>query len=483
MPPLRTQQEEMIQMSDRSWTQRASALAVACAALTALPAAADDFVDGQWIGDAPTPFASAAMVHTASTVVGQISTAADVDDTYVFTATHSGPLQVTLQGLTADLDLVLFDGEYVELARSFNAGTNDEGIAWDVAAGKTYYLAVVPYSGALSAYRMQLSLAATTPTGALSSQRVFAYAEAVFPTLFKGTAVTQSAGIFTYRHYPQSHMFLGIDTQGGLYALGDAVANHLSYLGTTEDFRAEIERWERTTPTPGPNPGTPPTLTTRAVGPGQGTVTPATKTHARGSLVTASAQSDFWSDFTGWTERTTQPHCVGSLYACEFAMNANHVAEARFAPTSFVTSFDNLMYTNTRVIDSTKTCVWNVSWRDTRITITNALSGSTYTPKIRIQGRQSYASSRSDCETGEVTIDQTFDAPGLTQQGITGRFAVKNSEYLSIVLGGAFPEPSLNGLNPPGFESRIVLVNIDYVGDGKSGSGSVMGSLIRKTVE
>jgi len=83
------------------------------------------------------------------------------DDTYDYfqiTAPKSGELVVSLSGMTANLDLRLFDPTGVELIGSENPGTEDDQVVYDVEEGGQYVLQVAPTTDENSPYQVTMTL-------------------------------------------------------------------------------------------------------------------------------------------------------------------------------------------------------------------------------------------------------------------------------------------------------------------------------------
>ena len=78
----------------------------------------------------------------------------------------------------------------------------------------------------------------------LSSDRVFAYAEANYPTLFPGTAANQQFQQYTYRYYPASANYLAVDTANVIFMLGPDTGNVITNVGTVASFADAIIAWE-----------------------------------------------------------------------------------------------------------------------------------------------------------------------------------------------------------------------------------------------
>ena len=78
----------------------------------------------------------------------------------------------------------------------------------------------------------------------LSSDRVFAYAEANYPTLFPGPAADQQFQQYTYRYYPATANYLAVDTANDIFRLGPDTGNVITNVGTVASFADAIIAWE-----------------------------------------------------------------------------------------------------------------------------------------------------------------------------------------------------------------------------------------------
>ncbi len=106
-------------------------------------------------GDAfSAPHAIQAPVNFSQSVGGS----SDPDDYFQITASESGPLVVTLTGLTADVDLHLYNAAGVRLASSRTSGTADEQFTFDVEEGTQYVLGVTPNTSSNSPYQVSMTL-------------------------------------------------------------------------------------------------------------------------------------------------------------------------------------------------------------------------------------------------------------------------------------------------------------------------------------
>ena len=421
----------------------------AALALTAFTASAFDTVDGSVIFDAGNGPSFAAAIQANSVIKGEIANVVDTHDYYTFTATTSGILTVSLGSLIADLDLHLLDANLNVLGKSIEYGTASEKIAFTVQAGSKYFIAITPFEEAVSSYQMTLSMSGGTPAATISPERFFAFAEGAFPTLFIGTplpGVDVNYG-HIYRYYSQTRNYLALDNAGGILYIGPQVGNNWVRIAGIADFLPEIIRWEGMPSVPSAPPPVANmfSLTTGAVGTGRGRVTPASGNFAPGTLVDVYAQPEFFTDFVGWTDRTTQLSCVGRTLGCQIRMDQNHIAEAKFVPTSFITDFDGPYNLSRTDVSTGRKCNYFAQWTNTKIEITNIGTG-----KLRVTGQQVAirdAASPTNCLPGNYKVDKTFDLPNLVEgSSLNVRFMLVDGtgdQYLTI--RASLPAAGLGG--------------------------------------
>jgi hypothetical protein len=67
----------------------------------------------------------------------------------------------------------------------------------------------------------------------------FSWAERTYSSLFPGSYISGTAGIFTYRHYPSSGNYLAV-ASGGIYVLGPVSGNAIQYVGPLSTFSCLI---------------------------------------------------------------------------------------------------------------------------------------------------------------------------------------------------------------------------------------------------
>lgn len=88
---------------------------------------------------------------------------------------------------------------------------------------------------------------AVTPTVPISDDRVFAYAEANYPSIFTGTAIEGQYQQYNYRYYPGSENYLAVDSSGVIFILGPYLTgNVISSVGSVNDYASPITDWEAT---------------------------------------------------------------------------------------------------------------------------------------------------------------------------------------------------------------------------------------------
>lgn len=456
-------------------------LAAAAGALALVaPAYAIDYVDGAPHNDGGSSITSPTVARANSLIRGSIEGCCDPADYYFFVPESSGTLSVVMTGLAQDLDLRLYDENGLLLAESEEVGSADERISFLVNAGKKYIVGVVPYQSAQSAYQVRLTPPASTVSTAITPSRFYTYAERAYPWLFIGVPNNGSELGYTYRYYPTSRNYLALDPSGGVFYQGVEVNNQLVRLGHMSDFRGEIERLEGTTGTT-PPPSSPSagsfSLSVSATGAGQGTVTPSSGTFSAGTTVTAFANPDFFSEFAGWTSRSTLTGCVGRTNGCEFSMNQNHVLEARFVQTSFVTTFDTTFVTSRT--GTMGTCYWTNDWKDTKIEVSSSTSGGITTQKIRFVGTESWTGHSSNCTSGSRRLDTSYVIP--SNGSVSGRFLISDGigdTYLTLstTLPGRLPSG--------GSESTLAMMKLEYTNTpGATGTSNVTGVVTRVPIQ
>ncbi len=83
---------------------------------------------------------------------------------------------------------------------------------------------------------------------AITNAQVFAYAEANYSSLFKGTPAPGQINYqnkqFDYRFYPSSGNYLAVDTSNTIYILGPYTNNVLTSVGPVSAFAGLIADWE-----------------------------------------------------------------------------------------------------------------------------------------------------------------------------------------------------------------------------------------------
>ena len=113
-----------------------------------------DSTSGQDAGD---DFPIATILVPGSNVIQDVG-GDDLLDVFQLIAPRYGLLSLNLNNLSADLDLLLFDGNGSPIASSRLAGSSPESIAYLVEAGQTYYFLVAPWEDARSTYSLNVDL-------------------------------------------------------------------------------------------------------------------------------------------------------------------------------------------------------------------------------------------------------------------------------------------------------------------------------------
>ena len=89
----------------------------------------------------------------------------------------------------------------------------------------------------------------------ISNARVFAFAEANYPSLFSTAVgpfgISPTDGQYqqySYRYYPSTGNYLAVDTSGVIWILGPVSGGNILSVGSAESFRGAITAWEGTQP-------------------------------------------------------------------------------------------------------------------------------------------------------------------------------------------------------------------------------------------
>lgn len=106
-----------------------------------------------------TSSAATNLTAISNTITGTLSSS-DLYDWYKFTPTNFGTLGISLNGLTADADIRLYNSSSLNsaLASSTNSGTASDSISAYVVGGQTYYLSVYNYSKTTMGYSLAVNL-------------------------------------------------------------------------------------------------------------------------------------------------------------------------------------------------------------------------------------------------------------------------------------------------------------------------------------
>ncbi|GAB6044087.1 VHL beta domain-containing protein [Endothiovibrio diazotrophicus] len=110
------------------------------------------------------------------------------------------------------------------------------------------------------------TLTASNGSDAASSgdiETLFGLAESHYANWFPAGPSTTSAATWTYRHYPSTGIYLGVDEQSGVYLYGGPWGDQLIRIGTVSELLAQLQP---TTGTTDPNAFSRPVATRTGVG-------------------------------------------------------------------------------------------------------------------------------------------------------------------------------------------------------------------------
>jgi len=120
-----------------------------------------DYVNSVYIGDAGDTTAAATTAgfnsNHAIAIQGNASASWDEYDYYLINPNVSGTYEIALTGMSADLDLTVFDSAVSSLDSSSNGGSADDSITIYLNAGQYYYLEVDPFSTNESSYSLAVN--------------------------------------------------------------------------------------------------------------------------------------------------------------------------------------------------------------------------------------------------------------------------------------------------------------------------------------
>lgn len=88
------------------------------------------------------------------------------------------------------------------------------------------------------------SLASAAAT--ISDDRVFAFAEAKYSSIFSGTRMAGQYQQYNYRYYAGSGNYLAVDSSGVIFLMGPSTGNEITYVGPVDAFSSDITAWEAT---------------------------------------------------------------------------------------------------------------------------------------------------------------------------------------------------------------------------------------------
>lgn len=86
----------------------------------------------------------------------------------------------------------------------------------------------------------------------IEDSRVFAFAEANYPSSFAGKVTEGQAQQYHYRYYAGTGNYLAVDTLGGIYGLGPYTNGVISGFGPVTNYVIAIVSWEQKSPTTPP---------------------------------------------------------------------------------------------------------------------------------------------------------------------------------------------------------------------------------------
>ncbi|MFP6730555.1 MAG: M10 family metallopeptidase C-terminal domain-containing protein [Alphaproteobacteria bacterium] len=113
--------------------------------------------------DAGDTIATAVDLTLGSEIVQDIG-GTDLVDFYRLETTSNGLLWFNMSGLSADIDMFLYDSNQTLIGTSFLAGTADETIELTVTQGETYFLEISPWESAQSSYTLIANISDSVTT-------------------------------------------------------------------------------------------------------------------------------------------------------------------------------------------------------------------------------------------------------------------------------------------------------------------------------
>jgi DNA-binding beta-propeller fold protein YncE len=168
--------------------------------------------------------AATAPSRTGQTITFGTAPTIIASGTGTVTATASSNLAVTYTSLTMDICSV--------------SGSTVTGVSAGTCAIAAYQAGNTSLSAATQVTQYIII------SNPISNARVFAYAEASFPSVFAGTGTAGVYQQYKYRYYPASGNYLAVDTSGVIFILGTYTHGELNTVGPVESFRASISAWE-----------------------------------------------------------------------------------------------------------------------------------------------------------------------------------------------------------------------------------------------
>jgi hypothetical protein len=186
------------------------------------------------------PALASAATNTISGYAGSYSGTFSGGDSGTWSVTISSTGAITGTGVSGLDGLFLISGQ-VSPNDSLTMGTG--GSATFIGALNP---ATSVMSGTWSVNNFGTSGTWTGTRAQISNARVFAYAEANYPTIFAGTPVSGQYLQYNYRYYPATGNYLAVDTNGEIFILGPVSGNVVTSVGLVTAYAGYITSWEAT---------------------------------------------------------------------------------------------------------------------------------------------------------------------------------------------------------------------------------------------
>lgn len=109
--------------------------------------------------DAGNSFSHAMFIDSdIEKITGSVGYSIDSDDYFKFIAPSSGLATIELKELTDNLNLKIYNASNNLISTSYNSGTSDEKVSFNINEGDAYYIRVDPYFSAESNYKVYMDL-------------------------------------------------------------------------------------------------------------------------------------------------------------------------------------------------------------------------------------------------------------------------------------------------------------------------------------